>query len=76
MQYKVVPFTARLTQKDTTQTVAQQLEALIQKGAEQGWDYVRLESVETIIQGNGGCFGFGATPDRTTFFKMIVFSKP
>lgn len=73
MKYHVFPFTARLTQKDTTTEVAKQLETLIQHYADQGLEYVRLESVETIIRGNSGCFGLGARPDVTTHFKMAVF---
>ena len=75
MNYRVVPFTARLTQKDTTSEVAKQLEALIKENADQGWEYVALESVETIVYGNKGCFGMGATPDMTTHFKMAVFRQ-
>ena len=48
MEYHVFPFTARITQKDTTAEVAKQLETLIQHYAAQGLEYVRLESVETV----------------------------
>lgn len=75
MDYRVVPFTARLTQKDTTAEVAKQLESLILQNASEGWEYVGLESVETIIYGNKGCFGMGATPDTTAYFKMVVFKR-
>ncbi|URW80968.1 hypothetical protein [Xiashengella succiniciproducens] len=47
MDYKVVPFVAQITQKDTTATVAGQLQALINEHSSQGWEYVRLENVET-----------------------------
>ncbi|MES2275964.1 MAG: hypothetical protein V4592_08075 [Bacteroidota bacterium] len=77
MEYKVVPFTALMDQKkDTTSVVAQQLEQLIKKYAEQGWVYVRLESVSTFIQPDNGCFGFGAKPGRMTSYQMVVFNKP
>ena len=75
MEYHVFPFVARLTQKDNTAEVASQLQTLIQHYANQGLEYVRLESVETIVSGNKGCFGLGATPDVTTQFKMAVFVK-
>jgi hypothetical protein len=52
-----------------------QLEQLIQTWAESGWEYVRLESVETFVAGNNGCFGFGATPGRMTSYSMVVFRK-
>ena len=65
MNYKVVPFVAKLNQSDTTTAVANQLDALINDMSSQGWEYVRLESVATVIKGapgQNGCFGLGATP--------------
>ena len=44
MNYKVVPFVAKLSQSDTTKAVADQLDALINDMSSQGWDYVRLEN--------------------------------
>lgn len=76
MEYKVVPFTATLDQKKgTTGTVANQLESLIHKYNEQGWEYVRLESVSTFVQPDGGCFGLGAKQGYMASYQMIVFSK-
>lgn len=73
--YKVVPFVAVITKSDTTSKVAEQLEALVNQQASQGWEYVRLESVETHIEGDKGCFGFGATPGHNTVFSMVVFKR-
>lgn len=75
MEYKVVPFVAQITQKDSTEHVAQQLQQLINQFASDGWEYVGLENVETQIAGNSGCFGLGAQPPVTTTFKMLVFKK-
>lgn len=75
MKYHVYPFIAHLTQKDSTAEVAAQLQTLIQHYADQGLEYVRLESVETIVSGNAGCFGIGSTPSTTRHFKMAVFIK-
>lgn len=75
MNYKVVPFVAQVTQKDTTSSVANQLEALINQFAADGWEYVSLENVETQVAPTGGCFGIGAKPGYSTFFKMVVFRK-
>jgi len=76
MEYKVVPFTATLHQKkETTNVVANQLENLIQKFTEQGWEYIRLESVSTYVQPDNGCFGFGGKPGYMASYQMIVFSK-
>ena len=74
-QYKVVPFVAVINQKDTTAKVAEQLENLVNTHATQGWEYVRLESVETHVSENKGCFGFGAKPGYATIYRMVVFKK-
>jgi hypothetical protein len=76
MQYKVVPFTATLVQKkDSTATVAEQLEGVINRHTIQGWEYVRLESVSTFVQPDAGCFGIGAKPGYMASYQMVVFSK-
>ncbi|MFD2584925.1 hypothetical protein ACFSR6_20680 [Pedobacter vanadiisoli] len=76
MEYKVVPFTATLDQKnETTITVANQLEKLIKRYQTQGWEYIRLESVSTYVKPDPGCFGLGAKPGYLASYQMIVFSK-
>lgn len=76
MEYKVVPFTATLNQqKETTSAVAEQLESIITQLNDQGWIYVRLESVSTYVQPDSGCFGLGAKPGYMSFYQMIVFSR-
>ena len=75
MNYKVVPFIAQITQKDTTATVAGQLQTLINEYSSQGWEYVRLENVDTRVAPTNGCFGIGAKPGFVTSFKMVVFKK-
>jgi hypothetical protein len=75
MDYKVVPFVAKITQQDTTATVAGQLQNLINEFSLQGWEYVRLENVETQVAADNGCFGLGAKPGFNTIFKMVVFKK-
>ena len=74
-EYKVVPFVAVITQDKDSATAASQLELLIQSYAKNGWEYVRLENVETYIQGDAGCFGIGATPPRATAYSMVVFKR-
>ena len=73
--YKVVPFVASIGTVEGGLQVASQLEGLIQFHAQEGWEYVRLESVETFVAGNNGCFGFGATPSRMTSYSMVVFRR-
>lgn len=76
MEYKVVPFIATLNQqKKTSKDVATQLEKLIIQATDQGWEYVRLESVSTYIQPDSGCFGIGGRPGYMASYQMVVFSK-
>ncbi|PRD56784.1 DUF4177 domain-containing protein [Sphingobacterium gobiense] len=76
MEYKVVPFVALIDHKSgTSDHVAEQLEKLINQGAKEGWNYVRLESVTTQVSPDTGCFGFGGRPAYTTTRQMVVFSR-
>ncbi|WP_199120467.1 hypothetical protein [Pedobacter sp. ASV28] len=76
MEYKVVPFVATINQqKEQTSVVASQLEAVIENYANQGWDYVRLESVSTYVQPiHTGCFG-KTEPGYMSSYQMVVFSR-
>ena len=77
MQYTVVPFTANITRGQGSADAAQQLEQMINHYSQQGWEYVRLESVSTIITtpADSGCLGFGATAasHAETIVYMVVF---
>jgi hypothetical protein len=75
VQYQVVPFVANIPNNQGSQAAAAQLQQLIQSFSAQGWEYVRLESVQTVIAGSNGCFGIGATPPVTTVFSMAVFRR-
>jgi hypothetical protein len=76
MEYKVVPFTATLNQKNQTiSTVAIQLESIITDANHHGWTYVRLESVSTYVKPDFGCFGIGAKAGYLSSYQMIVFSR-
>lgn len=76
MEYKVVPFVATLDQKkETIGVVANQLEKLIERYTNDGWNYIRLESVSTYVQPDPGCFGIGAKPGHMSSYQMVVFSK-
>jgi len=75
LEYKVVPFVASIKSGDKSAAGAAQLEELIRSHATSGWEYVRLESVETYVAGDSGCFGIGATPPRLTSSSMVVFRK-
>lgn len=75
MEYKVVPFIANIQSQQGSEGVSEQLESVILTYANEGWDYIRMENVETFISGTTGCFGYGAQPSRMTTYSMIVFKK-
>jgi hypothetical protein len=76
MEYKVIPFVPSINRnKENSSEVAKQLEEIIKKHTNQGWIYIRLESVETFVVPENGCFGLGAKPGYMDSRQMIVFSK-
>ncbi|MFC4635489.1 hypothetical protein ACFO3O_16385 [Dokdonia ponticola] len=76
MEYKVIPFVASIDRnKNPSKQVAEQLESLIENYANQGWKYIRLESVTSQVKPDGGCFGFGQSLGYTTTRQIVVFEK-
>ena len=75
MEFKVVPFTAQITRNDTSTTVAEQMQSIIDANGRNGWDYLRMDSVQTSIAATNGCFGLGAQPGFTTTYNVLVFKK-
>ena len=75
MQYKVVPFQASISSIGRVEDVAEQLHSLISTETAGGWEYIRLETVQTYVAGASGCFGFGAEQPRMTSYTVAVFSR-
>lgn len=75
MTYRVVPFVASLSNLEGSEAAAGQLEKLINSMSEEGWEYIRLEKVETHVAGSAGCFGIGATAPSVTSLSMAVFRR-
>lgn len=75
MEYKVIPFVASIQNNGNSKQSAQQLEDIIKAQSNEGWKYIRLESVSTFVQPESGCFGFGGKPGFSTSHQMVVFSK-
>ena len=76
MKYKVAPFVPSVNQKKpTSEAAAEQLQMLINKMAEEGWSYIRVESISTWVAPTGGCFGIGGSPGYATSKQMIVFQQ-
>jgi hypothetical protein len=75
MEYRVIPFTASIANNEGAPAAASQLQTLITKNAGEGWEYVRLEQVDTHIAGTDGCFGIGALPPSSRSVSMAVFRR-
>ena len=68
MQYKVVPF-------PKSKKINDELQAIIDKEAVDGWEYVNHNYSHYLLPGNQGCFGFGAKPDTIWHVGQVVFQK-
>jgi hypothetical protein len=75
MEYKVIPFTANVSRNDNAGAVATQVQSIIDKYLANGWDYQRLETVETFVEPVNGCFGLGAKPGYTLGIQMLIFKR-
>lgn len=75
MEFIVVPFAAQVKQNETTAAVATQMQSVINSYVAQGWEYLRMDSVQTSVAGSSGCFGLGATPGYVTTFNVLVFKR-
>ncbi|MBK7957595.1 MAG: hypothetical protein IPK03_05455 [Bacteroidetes bacterium] len=75
MNFKIVPFTASIDNSGNSSAVANQLSQIIAKETEMGYEYYSMESVETNVKPENGCFGFGAKPGYTTSVSVLVFKK-
>lgn len=74
MEYKTAPFEPSAA-GGSTATVATALEFLIAAEAAKGWDFVALENHSTVVPGESGCFGIGATAPYPKTFSVAVFRK-
>jgi hypothetical protein len=75
MKYKVIPFTAQITRNDSAAAVATQMQSIIDSQVSSGWEYLRMDSVETSVAGSSGCFGIGAQPPFSTSYNVLVFKQ-
>jgi hypothetical protein len=76
MTYKVVPFSAALSNTEDASHLAAQVESIISSYGSDGWDYVGIHQLQTFKAGSSGCFGLiGATPPVTVAIEFIVFRK-
>lgn len=74
MRYKVMPFIGKIKSSQSAVEVSNQLEALINEGAKEGWLFEQVNNVNIEVQ--PGCLAglFGAKADYVRF-DMVVFKK-
>ena len=75
MQYKSIPFTARITRQDNSATVAAQVQAMIDIQALQGYSFVRIEQTKTLVASESGCFGLNNLPAYMTRNAIVIFER-
>ncbi len=91
VQYRMVPFVAQIAKGEGSDVVAKQLADLVNEYGSQGWEFVQLEDVVTLIHdpgrsgapGSAGCFGIGSTPydpgilpsTREAVYYIAVFKQ-
>jgi hypothetical protein len=75
MEYKVVPFSVKIGNNDTTAHVASQVQNVIHQETVNGWDFVSCGNIDTQIEATAGCFGIGAKPASSTSIMVLVFKK-
>ncbi|MEI9850347.1 MAG: hypothetical protein WDN24_05185 [Sphingomonas sp.] len=74
MEYKVLPFEPNVAGGSST-SVADALEAVIHVEASAGWEFIAVENHSTVVPGDAGCFGIGATAPYPKTFAVVVFRK-
>ena len=75
MEYRVVPFSADVSSFEGGEDAAENLQSLIKSMADDGWEFVDFEQVQSHKAGSSGCFGLFATdPERFTI-TMVIFRK-
>ena len=75
MTYKLVPIYPNIANKQTTGDVVTKIEAIINREAGEGWQYMHMETVTTWVAGDTGCFGIGGTPGYNTNLQILVFKQ-
>ncbi|MSU63553.1 MAG: hypothetical protein EXS31_14345 [Pedosphaera sp.] len=75
MKYKVVPFSAAVSNKQDASHVESEIENIISRESAAGWEYMNVTQLQTFKAGSNGCFGLGATPATTMTTEFIVFRQ-
>ncbi|MGL5890583.1 MAG: hypothetical protein ACRC3B_11895 [Bacteroidia bacterium] len=74
MEYKVVYIAPVQRSNQSGQLIAQDLESVIYKYHAEGWNYLRVESVNTWVQPSF-CFALQGGQAGNVIHQMIVFYR-
>ncbi len=74
MKFRVIPFIGKIKGSQSAKDVSDQLETLINQGAQEGWEFVQINNVNIEVQ--PGCMAgiFGAKANYVRY-DMAVFRK-
>lgn len=74
MKYRVIPFIGKINNNQSAKDVSDQLEGILNSGAQEGWDFVQINNVNIQVQ--PGCLAglFGAK-EQYVRFDMAIFRK-
>lgn len=75
MSYIVQYFAAKVSNTGGHLDAANQLQELINSKHNEGWNFVSVENISSVVAGSGGCFGIGGTPPQLTSYQMVIFKK-
>jgi len=74
MKYRVVPFIGKVKNNQSSKDVSDQLEQLLNQGAEEGWEFVQINNVNIQVQ--PGCLaGVMGAKAEYVHYDMAVFRK-
>lgn len=74
MEYRTIPFEPDAS-GGSSERVAAAAGAIISHQASEGWEFVALENHSTVVPGDSGCFGIGASPPYPKTFSLLVFRR-
>ncbi len=74
-EYKAIGFDPAISREKPADGVARDLDALIASQTEGGWEFVGVQNHSTVVPGDAGCFGIGATPAYPKTMSIVVFRR-
>lgn len=74
-EYKTIGFDPAIAREMPADVAARDLNALIARETGEGWEFIGVQNHSTVVPGDAGCFGFGATPPYPKTLSLVVFRK-